>query len=137
MSSVAKRKDCMMLCISNAGFVDSWQWQLRERVRQDPDWYFNALAGPQASWISEKILDEQRRLLPNIAFERLWNNVWSSGGGDALPEELAAFFTALARTGELRTAAREAGVSMVKAREFRLRIQSVFLEMGLGMYRGP
>ncbi|HOV76275.1 MAG TPA: hypothetical protein PK967_20175 [Candidatus Hydrogenedentes bacterium] len=69
--------------------------------------------------------------------ERLYLRIDLQIAVDALPEELAEFFTALARTGELRTAAREAGVSMVKAREFRLRIQSVFLEMGLGMYRGP
>lgn len=69
--------------------------------------------------------------------ERLYLRIDLQIAVDALPEELAAFFTALARTGELRTAARESGVSMVKAREFRLRIQSVFLEMGLGMYRGP
>jgi len=69
--------------------------------------------------------------------ERLYLRIDVEIAADALPEELGTFFAALARTGELRAAAREAGVSLVKAREFRLRIQSVFLEMGLGMYRGP
>ena len=40
--------------------------------------------GPQALWITADRLDEQRRLLPSIAFERLWLNTWTSGGGDAL-----------------------------------------------------
>lgn len=88
MSSVAKRKNCLLLAITNAGFTDSWQHELRERVRVDDDWIFSRLDGPQASWISESILAEQQRLLPNVAFRRLWLNEWSSGGGDALPEEL-------------------------------------------------
>lgn len=74
---------------------------------------------------------------PRCAPERLYLRIDVESAADALPEELGTFFAALARTGELRAAAREAGVSLVKAREFRLRIQSVFLEMGLGMYRGP
>ncbi len=32
-------------------------------------------------------LAEQRRMLPNIAYQRLWENLWSSGGGDALTPE--------------------------------------------------
>jgi hypothetical protein len=34
--------------------------------------------------MTEKVLEEQRKFLPEIAFQRLWMNVWSSGGGDAL-----------------------------------------------------
>ncbi len=68
---------------------------------------------------------------------RLYLRIDIEIAADALPEELAVFFTALARTGEVRAAAREAGVSLVKARELRLRIQAAFAEMGLGMYSGP
>ena len=76
----------MFLIFTNAGAVDSWQWQFREAVHRDPDWYFNALNGPVASWITPARLAEQRRLLPGIAFERLWLNVWSKGSGTALAE---------------------------------------------------
>lgn len=69
--------------------------------------------------------------------ERLYLRVDLQIAVAALPEDLAAFFAALARTGELRAAAREVGVSLVKAREFRLRLKASFTEMGLGMYRGP
>lgn len=88
LSAAAKRSSCLLLCIGNAGFEESWQWDLREKVRIDPAWHFHALDGPVASWITQANLDEQRRLLPQIAFERLWLNKWAMGtGGDALKRE--------------------------------------------------
>lgn len=88
ISSAAKRKNCLFVVISNAGFVDSWQWSVREAARNDEDWIFSRLDGPQASWLSEERLAEQRRMLPNIAYSRLWDNRWSTGGGDALTPEV-------------------------------------------------
>lgn len=94
ISSAAKRSNCLLAVISNAGFVDSWQWAVRETARTDQSWYFSRLDGPVASWLSEETLAEQRRMLPAIAYARLWENLWSSGGGDALtPDDInAAFF---------------------------------------------
>jgi len=69
--------------------------------------------------------------------ERLYLRVDLQIAIEALPDDLGAFYAAFARTGELRVAARETGVSLVKAREFRLRLKASFTEMGLGMYRGP
>lgn len=88
-SAAAKRANCMLVVIANAGTGcgSSWQWQVREAARTSPDWYFNSLDGPQASWIGEKHLAEQRRMLPPLAFDRLWLNRWTSGSGDALTEE--------------------------------------------------
>jgi phage terminase large subunit-like protein len=89
ISSAAKRRDCMVVVISNAGFADSWQWSLREAVRSDPAWLFSCFDGPCASWITPDRLAEQRRLLPTIAYRRLWENEWSTGSGDALaPEDI-------------------------------------------------
>lgn len=87
-SAAAKRVDCMLTIISNAGTGcgSSWQWNVREAARLSDDWYFHSLDGPQASWISEKHLAEQRRMLPPLAFDRLWLNRWTSGSGDALTE---------------------------------------------------
>jgi hypothetical protein len=86
ISSAAKRANCLLIVISNAGFANSWQWAVREGCRTDPGWMFSRLDGPKASWLTEERLDEQRRLLPAIAYMRLWENQWSSGGGDALQE---------------------------------------------------
>lgn len=93
ISSAAKRSNCLMLVISNAGFADSWQWNVREAARTDEGWYFSRLDGPQASWMTPERLAEQRRMLPAVAYSRLWENLWSSGGGDALtPEDIARAF---------------------------------------------
>ena len=86
-SSAAKKASCLLLVIANAGFQQDWQWPLREAVRTDPDWIFSRQDGPVASWISLALLAEQRRLLPPAAYARLWLNQWSSGAGDALPED--------------------------------------------------
>jgi hypothetical protein len=85
-SAAAKRASCLFLASMNAGFTGSWVWQVREAVRTDPAWYFNHLDGPRASWITPARLAEQRRLLPPLAYDRLWGNEWTSGSGDALTE---------------------------------------------------
>ena len=87
LSSAAKRSTCLLVCISNAGFVDSWQWTVREAARQDPSWIFSRLDGPVATWLPQSRLDEQRRMLPEKASQRLWGHRWSSGGGDCLSAE--------------------------------------------------
>ncbi len=93
ISSAAKRSNCLLCVISNAGFADSWQWSVREAARTDEAWIFSRLDGPRASWLTPDRLAEQRRMLPAVAYARLWENNWSSGGGDALtPADIAAAF---------------------------------------------
>ncbi|WP_168564991.1 hypothetical protein [Crateriforma spongiae] len=87
ISSAAKRRNCLMFGIANAGWQETWQWKLRESIRSDSSWIFRRLNGPEASWMTEDRLDEQRRLLPGVSFARLWLNEWSTGGGDALTSE--------------------------------------------------
>jgi len=90
-SAVAKRQDVMLVIISNAGTGagESWQWRIREQARSSGEWHFSRLDRP-ASWISEQRLAEQRRLLPDLAYRRLWLNEWTSGSGDALsPEDIS------------------------------------------------
>ncbi len=55
----------------------------------------------------------------------------------ALPEDLAPFYQALARTGELRAAAMELGLSAHAASGLNRRLRSIFAEMGMRMYLGP
>jgi hypothetical protein len=93
LSSAAKRSSCLLFVITNAGITDSWQWQAREAVRTEENWHFNSVEGVRASWMTEKRLAEMRRLLPRIAYERLYMNRWATGGGDALtPEDISAAF---------------------------------------------
>lgn len=88
LSSAAKRPGCVVIVASNAGNLASngWQWELREAARQSDGWYFHSLDGPQASWLSSKALAEQRRLLPDAVYQRLWENRWVDGSGDAIPQ---------------------------------------------------
>jgi hypothetical protein len=98
LSSAAKRSTCMLVVITNAGLMDDWQWKTREAVRTDSGWYFSRLDGPVASWITADRLQEQERLLPGIAYRRLWLNEWTTGGGDALTaEDIAAAFNSALR----------------------------------------
>jgi phage terminase large subunit-like protein len=93
ISSAAKRSNCLLCVISNAGFVDSWQWAVREAARTDEAWIFSRLDGAQASWLSPERLAELRRMLPAIAAARLIDNLWSASGGDALtPADIQAAF---------------------------------------------
>jgi phage terminase large subunit-like protein len=86
-SAAAKRSNCILVAAMNAGFSESWQWKTRERIRHDPGWYFNHLDGPKATWITSERLEEQQRILPPLAYDRLWLNVWTTGTGDALASE--------------------------------------------------
>lgn len=85
VSSAAKKGNCLLLVISNAGSNagDCWQWNVREHARKAGNWHFSTLEGPQASWITAEILAEQRLLLPGPVYQRLWLNIWVRGG-DAL-----------------------------------------------------
>ena len=88
--STSAKKTCMMVVISNAGMAmgTGWQWKAREAARQSDAWYFSRLDGPQASWIKQDALDEQRLLLPPKAYARLWLNQWQTDAGDALDMQL-------------------------------------------------
>ena len=95
-SAAAKRPNCMLVVISNAGIGQGtgWQWELREKARTRENWYFSRIDGPKASWITKARLDEQRDLLPPAVYKRLWDNLWVAGTGDALtPEDIDAAMT--------------------------------------------
>ena len=84
ISAAAKRERCLVSVTTNAGWQGTWQWETRQAVRNSPEWHFSRLDGPRASWITPARLDEQRRLLPPVAFARLWLNEWApEGAGDA------------------------------------------------------
>lgn len=81
LSSAAKRPNCVLVVLTNAGAGRGWQWEVREAARQSSNWYFSTLAGSQAPWITEESLAEQQRLLPKPVFDRLWRNIWQHSDG--------------------------------------------------------
>jgi hypothetical protein len=38
----------------------------------------------EASWMTDQRLDEMRKVLPDVAWRRLFLNEWCSSGGDAI-----------------------------------------------------
>jgi len=88
-STIAKKQNTIAIIISNAGLGmgESWQWRIHESCRKSPRWHYSHLDGPQASWITENLLEEQRQLLPTLAYQRLWENRWTASKGDALSLE--------------------------------------------------
>lgn len=81
-SSAAKKPDCVLLVLTNAGVGTGWHWDVREAARTSHDWYFSSLQGSQAPWITAASLAEQRRLLPPAVYARLWENVWQHSDGE-------------------------------------------------------
>ena len=72
-----------------------------------------------------------------FAPERLHLRIDLELAAGALPDDLAPFYRALARTGEVRAAAMELGLSTRVAWGLTRRLRSIFAEMGMGMYLGP
>lgn len=93
-SAIGKKPDAVLVTLGNCGWRDSWVWELREKIRLDPAWYFHEMHD-LAPWVSQAQVDEQRKLLPAVAFDRLWGQNWvDSAGGDAFrPEDVDAVCT--------------------------------------------
>ncbi len=89
-SSIAKTAGGVLIVLTNAGVGRDWQWDVKELARTSPDWYYSSLSGVQAPWISERVIDEQRRLLPPAVFDRLWNNLWQESRGSFVTRDEAA-----------------------------------------------
>ena len=120
LSSAAKRDRCLLCAISNAGWMTDWQWDIVCAMQDDPAWNYVHLEGVKASWLNDKRLESQRKMMPEVAYRRLWENQWSSGGGDALlPEAIEAAFKAelLPMTGNEPGYSFVAGVDLSKVRD--------------------
>ncbi len=82
-SGAAKRKHCVVCICANAPYVQSWQFPIREAFRIDPRCHFSRLEGP-SPWLDAEALAEQERILPAMAYRRLFKNEPVEGQGDAL-----------------------------------------------------
>ena len=99
LSSAAKKPNCVLAVLTNAGVGRGWTWQVRENASRSKDWYFSSLTGPHAPWITEPSLDEQKAMLPPAVYERLWLNRWQHSDGEfvSLAEAEACIDPALQR----------------------------------------
>lgn len=86
-TAAGKRESCCLICAMNAGANGTWQEELFLKVKEDPAWHCSILPGPIASYISQKTLDEQRRINPPSRFARYWLNQWGASDDQAVNEE--------------------------------------------------
>lgn len=89
ISAAGKKKNCIVVVISNAGYGmgSSWQWRLREECRTDESrWHFRRLDGVVASWIGEEQMADRKTMRPMEA-RRVWDNQWTIETGDCLTLE--------------------------------------------------
>jgi hypothetical protein len=83
LDNASKMPDGLVICATNAGFMGSEAWKLREIARTSSRWAFLQFDRP-APWISKAELDEAARRNASERFKRLFHGVWSRGAGDAL-----------------------------------------------------
>jgi hypothetical protein len=83
----------VLLILSNAGVIGSWQWKVREEARRSYEmfrrtgrpglWHFFEAPGPMASWMKgTELFREQERTLPPNVFKRLFLNKWLDPADD-------------------------------------------------------
>jgi hypothetical protein len=87
--ATGKVADAQTIVLSNAGFdaERSWQWRIRETARTEPWAHLFSPPGVVASWITAQWVEQQRALLPAIAFERVIENRWTAQAGDFVTAE--------------------------------------------------
>jgi len=78
ISTMAKRQHSCLMIVGNSGWTDSWQFRVREELRQLPYVWFRSMTD-FAPWVTQEHLDGQKRLLCDSDFRRLWRNEWVVG----------------------------------------------------------
>ncbi len=92
-SGLGKRRGARILIAATAVWDrTSLCWQLREKIQEDPAWYFSR-KGKCASWIDLAFLEGQKRILPAHVYKMLHDNEWTEAGGAFLTlEEVQSIF---------------------------------------------
>lgn len=78
-----KRPGSVAWIITNAGILGSWQDELRQAVRGDPDWYLWDEPRRLPTWMSEADITRERRLLARGIARRVIDNHWISPGEES------------------------------------------------------
>ncbi|MDX1968991.1 MAG: hypothetical protein SFV23_17580 [Planctomycetaceae bacterium] len=77
MDNATKVPNGIVIIATNAGFLDSWQWQWRETARKSDRWAFHQYSQP-APWLTASDIDEARQRNSESRFSRLWCGEWVS-----------------------------------------------------------
>jgi len=82
VSSVNKRPSCVFEVCTNAGHIGSWQWKVRNEIKDSKFWsFFEAAEGiAPATWMSEEKIAEDSKLMDPGEVARLYRNRWIDPG---------------------------------------------------------
>jgi hypothetical protein len=83
--NAAKIPSNLMIVATNAGILESWQWQWRELARTSPRWSFHRFDRP-APWLDPEEMTEAQRRNSRSRYLRLWEGVWVANDGDCLDD---------------------------------------------------
>lgn len=84
LDNAAKVPNGLAVIATNAGHLDTWQWEWRELARSSDRWSFHRRSEP-APWLNPAEIDEARRRNPPARFSRLWAGQWVAAAGDGIP----------------------------------------------------
>lgn len=66
-----------LFCIlTNAGLLDTWPYEYKMKIAEDPDWVLYEKEGQLASWMNKERVDKLRLLLPPSESARVYDNKW-------------------------------------------------------------
>src|SRR5262249_26232067 len=83
LDNASKVPHGLVVCITNAGFISSWQESLRDVARTSPRWYFSAYT-QQAPWLDAAEIEEAKKRNSATRFARLWEGQWVHESADAI-----------------------------------------------------
>ncbi len=87
MDNASKMPHGLVVIATNAGLVQTWQYEWREAARESKRWIFNKRSEP-APWIDSEEMKDARKRNTLSRFNRLWKGIWASGNdGQGLDEE--------------------------------------------------
>ncbi len=86
VSSAAKRRACLFVVMSDAGFVIRGSYPCAERFERIPIATFTSWTGLARAGSTTTGWPNSGGLLPEPAFRRLWLNQWSTGSSDLLAD---------------------------------------------------
>jgi hypothetical protein len=83
-----KRQSSVLVIISNAGYIDTWQHKIFVEAKNQPRrWYIYEAPGPIASWMDREAIEDDMKMLPPGEARRLIGNQWVD------PAEVGAYLT--------------------------------------------
>jgi hypothetical protein len=89
-----KRPKCVMVVISNAGMLRTWQHDLYMGAKGDPSWVvWETDPRTNPTWMNREAIEQDAKLLPKSVAKRLYYNQWidpSEEAGYLLRSEISA-----------------------------------------------